>query len=150
MDYQAIMLELSKIIIPEIGYEEYLKIKHEWFHSNKWPTKEEIANVICIGSHWGAVLRITYLNTVWRRKYPPHQFWNAVVKVFILGGLWVPEFKRLLETKEAKQLIQKTTHPDWVPIGLMGCSWKKLKSMCEKFCQTRTTACERMTGVERC
>lgn len=126
--------ELTENIIPPVGYDEYLLVRNKWLNTENWPTGDEIRTVVLMGSHIGTVIRIAYLKTVWRMKLEPAAFWNAIVKVFIFG-LWAEDFDKLLKTAEAKKIINKTTHPEWVVVGVVGTDWKKLRGMCEKFCK---------------
>ena len=130
-----IMQVMSESIIPPFGYVEYLEMKTNWITTDYYPSGDDLLSIIMMGNHYGAVLRTTYLKTVHRCKYDARNFWNVVIKVFILAGSWVDSFRELLKTKEAKEIISKLQHPKWVEVGLCGCDWKKLRAMCEKFCE---------------
>lgn len=126
---QNLILPIEEIDI------QYRTLKY-WKVYNQEPlTKDELITIISTSSHYGSVLRIAYLKFVYNGSIEPFLYWDMVIKYFVLGGVWNDGFKYIFDMPEAKRLIKKISHPNWVRIGLVGCDWKVLWKECEKFCR---------------
>lgn len=114
---------------------QYRMLRYGKIYNQEPLTKDELVTVISVGSHYGSVLRTAYWKFVHNGSVEPFLYWDTVIKYFILGGVWNTDFEYIFDMPEAKKLLKKISHPDWVRIGLVGCDWKDLRRECKKFCR---------------
>jgi len=120
-------------LVPPILFTEYTQAKYDWANGCSL-SDEQIDAVLGVGSYYGSLLRITYLQYVHRKDLEPCAYWDAVIAVFMLGGIWFSAFEELLKDKQVNKKLKRFQRPEWVKVGLIGCDWKVLKGMCEEFC----------------
>lgn len=119
---------------PPIYDSEYRVVKYKWVWNVEWVgDKEELQTIIAVGSYYASVLRNTYRRFIWLRGWDPRTFWDAVVKVFMWSGIWDANWEQLCREEKFKELAGEKY--EWVKMGLLGGSWKKLKTMCEDYCK---------------
>lgn len=118
--------------IPEM-FDLYTSGKHALYRGDDL-SNEQIEGLIACGSYWGNLIRIKYNHYINVREFERWTFWNALIFTFLWGQLWIDSdlIKEFLKSKQAKDVLQYISNPEWVSIGLCGASWGKIIEMCEK------------------
>ena len=125
--------ELIKAVYDYIEYAEYRQAMAD-LYAGKW-NKDIIKTIVLKGNYNGAVLRNTYRKYVRKIGFETAVFWDAVVKVFIIQGVWRFDLIKVIEHKDFIEAIRKTNEPEWTKVGLVGTDWRILKRMCDEFCE---------------
>lgn len=122
--------------IHEDKFYEIIRSFYENGYRDDLFSDEDIAILVMRGSHVGDLLRIAYYKYVHKLGFDPRAYWDAVVRVFMLGRIFRYDLEQLRSEKRIKDTIKRTRYPKWSEWGLFGnCGLSQIKKMGNEFCE---------------
>lgn len=94
--------------------------------------KEQIKEILYAGFWFGSAIKAAYHKFVTKLNYTTQEFWDALVKVFVFGGVYHGAFKSIVSSKYAKEIVKHKSQLKLVHIGLVGCERKALDNLFQK------------------
>lgn len=115
-------IEIDKV------YQTRAKIKESGVLS-----REEILILILFANYAGTLLRVSYYKYVHQQGFDVRALFDAAVIIYTLNNVHQFDFESLLKKKKVKDIINRTSFPEWTKIGLVGGSTKKINQLGKDF-----------------